>query len=221
MLHFIVFGSHARYIEQARTLIESARQLQIFDTLKLFTGDDLKKTSFWKIHKNFVERNRRGYGYWLWKPYLIKEYMKDLKDGDILLYLDSDCKININERDYLLECIENVKTEHIVGTRLLTEDNWTKMDLILKLEMNDSKYLQTPIRQAGLVLYHVCDKTRNLVDDWYNIGCNYNMIDDSPSKIKNLSCFKEHRHDQSIFSLLTKKYNLYSDMDLSKKCIRT
>jgi len=41
------------------------------------------------------------------------------------------------------------------------------------------------------------------------------MIDDSPSISKNLDCFREHRHDQSIFSLLTKKYNIYSKRTLN------
>ena len=34
---------------------------------------------------------------------------------------------------------------------------------------------------------------------------NYELIDDSPSKIKNHIDFVENRHDQSIFSLISKK----------------
>lgn len=33
------------------------------------------------------------------------------------------------------------------------------------------------------------------------------MADDTPSVIKNLDGFVEHRHDQSIFSILSKLYN--------------
>ena len=53
-------------------------------------------------------------------------------------------------------------------------------------------------------------ETVDLVNEWYNISCNYHMIDDTPSIIPNVGSFKEHRHDQSIFSLLTKKYNIFS-----------
>jgi hypothetical protein len=47
----------------------------------------------------------------------------------------------------------------------------------------------------------------------------YNLINDSPSVEKNHSSFFEHRHDQSIFSCLRKKYGTYSilnesDLDL-------
>jgi hypothetical protein len=63
-------------------------------------------------------------------------------------------------------------------------------------------------------MFLVCNKTKELVDKWYDIGCNYHMIDDSPSISNNLNYFMRHRHDQSIFSLLTKKYNIYSRKSL-------
>ena len=45
---------------------------------------------------------------------------------------------------------------------------------------------------------------------YYCIATNYHFIDDSPSILKNDNSFSEHRHDQSIFSLLIKsnKYKL-------------
>ena len=92
------------------------------------------------------------------------------------------------------------------------------MDLILKLNM--SKYLDTYQRQAGVLLILVSDETRNLINEWYNLCCDYHLIDDTISINKNLNCFKEHRHDQSVFSLLTKKYNLYSNINLDHKCIK-
>jgi len=70
------------------------------------------------------------------------------------------------------------------------------------------------------VLFLVCQETRDFVNEWYNVGCDYHNIDDSPSIIKNLDSFIEHRHDQSIFSLLTKKYDLYSKHSLDNKCIK-
>ena len=71
---------------------------------------------FWKKNGDFIEKNKRGYGYWLWKSYIIKKTMDMMKDGDILLYLDSGCEINIlhhtlPNRDNLSTFIEYVKTE--------------------------------------------------------------------------------------------------------------
>ena len=64
-------------------------------------------------------------------------------------------------------------------------------------------------------MFLVCDKTRTLVNRWYELCCNYHLIDDSPSIAPNLPEFIEHRHDQAIFSLLTKKMELFSTETLA------
>jgi len=43
-----------------------------------------------------------------------------------------------------------------------------------------------------------------MIREWSRISKIINLIDDSPSIIKNSNNFIEHRHDQSIFSLLCK-----------------
>lgn len=93
------------------------------------------------------------------------------------------------------------------------------MDLVLHLDMLSDKYLKTPQLQSGQLIMLVCDKTRNLVNTWYDIACNYHMIDDTPSIGKNLDCFIEHRHDQSILSLLAKKYDLFNTNYTLNDCV--
>ena len=76
------------------------------------------------------------------------------------------------------------------------------MDLLLQLDMLNDTHLNTPMHQAGALLFKICDKTRDLVNKWYELSSDYHNIDDSPSISKNYESFIEHRHDQSIFSLL-------------------
>lgn len=218
--YFITFGSHNNYIDAANRLLKQVNDLNLFDKTMAFTSEYLKNDKdFWNIHKNFIEKNKRGYGYWLWKPYIIKKMMEQMNDNDILLYLDCGCEIDIRGKDFLIEYFDIVKKDYIIGTYAQKEKLWNKMDLILELDMNNDIFLESIQRQAGVVLYLVCEKTRKLVNEWYQIACNYHMIDDSPSINKNYDVFKEHRHDQSIFSLLTKKYNLYSNT-LLNKCVK-
>jgi len=134
-----------------------------------------------------------------------------MNDGDILLYLDCGCELNFKIKNELLKSIDIVKTDKIIGTLTCTEKYYNKMDLVEKLDMNKDIYLNSAQRQGGTNLYLVCNETRHLVNEWYEIGCDYHNIDDSPSILKNIDGFIEHRHDQSIFSLLTKKYNLFSE----------
>ena len=74
---------------------------------------------------------------------------------------------------------------------------------------NNIELLIRPQMQACSLLMQKCDIVVKLFNEMYEIGSNnYNLIDDSPSIATNYNTFREHRHDQSIFSLLVKKYNL-------------
>ena len=146
--------------------------------------------------------------------------MEQLNNNDILLYLDCGCEVDNRERDFLIEYFDIVKKDYIMLVPHYEQEKiWNKMDLILELDMNNDIFLKSIQHQAGVLLFLVCEKTRKLVNEWYQIACNYHMIDDSPSINTNYDVFKEHRHDQSIFSLLTKKYNLYSNT-LLNKCVK-
>lgn len=214
---FISFGSHCEYIDAGHRLINQAKQLNIFSETILYSPEYLQKDlEFWSKHGTFISNNSRGYGYWLWKSYIIKKTMENMADNDILLYLDCGCEVSLDRKNELLECINIVKTDKIIGTTISPERDWNKMDLIEKLDMNKNEYLDTLQRQAGANLFLVCKETRLLVNEWYELGSDYHNIDDSPSIITNFECFQEHRHDQSIFSLLTKKYNIYSKKTLSE-----
>lgn len=217
----ITFGAgNDNYIKAGERLFNQVNNTNYFDRVILFTDKDLKDDiEFWNRHGEFIEKNKRGYGYWLWKPYLIKKTMEKMKDNDILLYLDCGCEIGAYKKNQIPKFFEFVKKDKLIGSvvksAICIEKEWNKMDLILHLQMNNEKFINTPQRQAGVVMYLVCEETRKLVSEWYDIACNYHMKDDSPSISKNINGFREHRHDQSIFSLLTKKYNLFSDKDIN------
>lgn len=219
--HFITFGAgDSKYIQAGNRLCNQAAQCKIFDKIELYGSQHLQyNRDFWTKHHKFIQKNNRGYGYWIWKPFLIQQKMANMKDGDILLYLDSGCEIDTNKQE-LEKSFHVVKEDKIIGTMNgverngLLEKDWSKMDLILYLNMNEEQYINSVQRQGGSNMFYVCPETRSLVNEWYNIACIYNLLDDSVSKYKNVPSFKEHRHDQSIFSLLTKKYKLYSSHSL-------
>jgi len=210
-IKFITFGSHENYIEAGNRLIKQAESLNIFTECILYTPDYLEKDKdFWSQHNTFINNNKRGYGYWLWKSFIIKKTMEGMNEGDILLYLDCGCELGVERLEELKRCFEMVKTEKLMCTFTHCDRDWNKMDLLVKLDMNKDIYLNGAQHQAGVILFLVCKETIQLVDEWYSIGSDYHYIDDSHSILPNHSSFQEHRHDQSIFSLLTKKYNLYS-----------
>ena len=218
---FITFGGGGHnYIQAGERLIHQEENTYLFDELILYTDHYLKSdTSFWNKHGEFIENNKRGYGYWIWKPYIIKKTMEKMQDGDILLYLDSGCEIDIRKTNVIRDYFDLAYNEYIIGTHIAIENGFNKMDTLLYIDAIDDNFLNTPQNQAGALLFYVCDKTRVLVNEWYDICCYYHMIDDTESLNKNLDSFVEHRHDQSVFSLLTKKYGVFSNKYSLFNCI--
>jgi len=213
----LTFGTTGEYEKRAERLVNLMKELDIFDKIILLTEQDLKNDPiFWNQHKTFIENNKRGYGYWVWKSYIIKKHLEILNDNDTLLYLDSSIIFRAS-KDKFIDLFNIVKRDYIIGSYCRVkclEYVWNKMDLIENLDMNHDTYLNTRQRQAGSIMILNNKKTRELIDNWYTLSSQYHFIDDTPSIIKNISGFKEHRHDQSIYSLLTKKYNIYSNVDM-------
>ena len=220
--HFITFGAgHKNYLYAGQRLTQQAKNTKLFDSVGMYSLSHLQQDKlFWNKHHSFISKNPRGFGFWLWKSYIIKKKMDQMKDGDILLYLDVGCEIDVSKKSSLEKCFTIVVEDKIIGTMCgketdgHLEKHWTKKDLFLKLQMNESTYSDTVQRQGGTNMFYVCDETRKLVNEWYDISCIYHLLDDSRSVNPNYPGFREHRHDQSIFSLLTKKHGLFSKTSL-------
>ena len=217
---FVTFGAgEEKYIEAGNRLVEQAKQTGYFDKIIFYTEKDLINDKFfWDQHSEFISKNKKGYGYWIWKPYVIKKTMETMKNGDILMYLDCGCEIGGSKQLSIPKFFDYVKKDKIITTIckrwICFDKEWCKMDVLLHFDMQNSELINTRQYQAGAVMYYVCDKIKSFIDLWYETVCDYHMIDDSPSIKPNFKSFREHRHDQSIFSLLLKKYNIQSDKSI-------
>ena len=231
-IHFLTFGGGSpAFSEAVDRLVKQAPQLQLFDHIYGFKEHDLVSDPiFWNLHKSFILSQSRGFGYWLWKPYLIQKVMNQAHTNDIILYCDCGNELDIRKRDLLQDLFEKVKTELLIATYpcphrdpFLDEIKWVKRDLLEFFGIErSSEFLSTNQRQANPLLLYKTEQTESFVNRWYLIASqNYHYIDDSPSLIENYPEFQEHRHDQSIFSLMTKKYGLFSNHFTTEGIIET
>ena len=215
MTHFISFGGPApRYYRALNRICMQATETKIFDTVTGYTDLDLKKDKkFWKEHGKFISRHGRGYGYWLWKPYLILKRLNEIKDGELLFYTDAGSDFNPKaSSDFMTKRFDEVrKTKKLMGIFTCPEKNFNKIDLVKYFGYENSPFfLKSRQHAAGAILIMKTPEIIKFITEWYELGYkdNYHFIDDSRSKEKETEHFKKHRHDQSIFSLLTKKYDI-------------
>jgi hypothetical protein len=199
-------GGNSNYHDAVNRIGNEFSRTGFFDKVITFTDIDLKNdTEFWEKNGSFIESHKRGYGYWIWKPYLMKKVFEQMNENDILVYLDSGCEINSGGNDKLNEYVKRCNQCDILYTSTrCDEKTWTKMDLFRELNMNNDEIKNSIQRRAGVTITKKTSLTTDLLNDWYSIACNYHLIDDSPSMHPNDPSFREHRHDQSIFSLLIK-----------------
>ena len=216
MKHFITFGGPtSNYHDANKKICNQAVKINLFDKIVTFTEKDLMNDNeFWKTHSDFILKNKRGYGYWIWKSYLIKKYMETLNNNDVLLYLDSGCEINYHARNQMKELLDTVDnffvSEACLGNIVQIEKIWTKKDLLIYMNMDNDMYINKGQIQGGILLIKKNNLTTKIINEWYQLASMYHNINDMPSIVPNYDCFKEHRHDQSVISLLLKKYNAYN-----------
>ena len=82
------------------------------------------------------------------------------------------------------------------------------MDLFDFMECNDDKYKLTPHYSASIQIYMNTEDNIKFIKEQLRIMSydEYHYVTDQPSYIPNSENFKDYRHDQSILSLLYKKY---------------
>jgi hypothetical protein len=185
--------------------------MKVFDVFFRKTEEDLKAdTEFWSKHGSFIEANPRGYGYYIWKPYIIMKALEQMNDNDILVFADAGCSFNHHAIDRLKEYFKMVQDDEkgILTFKLkYLNKHWTKMDTFIALDTPE-EHRQTNQRISGAVIIRKCNISYNIIREWYTLMENYHYIDDKPSIAPNYPHFFENRHDQSIYALLALKYDL-------------
>ena len=217
---FITFGGPSYdYHNAVMRICSEAREINVFDHIVGYTDKDLVKyTEFWNKHADFIQKNNKGYGYWLWKSYLTKKTLEDMSENDILVYADAGCQINPNGKPRLLEYFDIVNKSKFANFSFqippYLEKIWTKMDIFDYYDAKQPEILDSGQLVGGVFVLRKCRDTLHLIDRWHEGCCQYHLINDSPSHSPNDASFCTTRNDQSLFSVLRKKLGTeMSDFD--------
>lgn len=189
---------------------DEAKVSGFFDEINLLTEQDLDST-YWNLHKDFILSNKRGYGYWIWKSYIVNSHIGKLNDGDFLVYLDAGCELNKYGKKRFNEYL-NMAARNPAGFLCFKNDGllercWTKGDIFDFFGVrNDTSLTEKEQLLCCAFVINVSPISRNVIQQWADISNEYSqLLTDEPSSSPNLDGFIENRHDQSIFSILLHK----------------
>ena len=215
-ISFITFANTDSNFSQDRIIFE-AKRMNIFDNITFYTEKDFDEEFMNRCGKEF-NNFKRGYGYWSWKPYIIKKELEKVNDGDIVVYADCGCMFQRKNRRTLIEWIDIVKNSEsgvlspCFGPYI--EHDWTRGDLYDYINKTYNKNNVDIFDNAiqcgcGVSLYMKNEKCVDFVSQWYDVMTNhFHLCTDEPSSLPNHPNFKENRHDQSVFSMLSKIYGI-------------
>ena len=156
-------------------------------------------------------RITRGFGYWCFKPQVILQSLRQINENDILIYADIGCEFVKKGRLGLLERLKELENSDIMGFSMHhIEKTWTKNDIFKHFGVQNNVQFTDSGQIAATVLFmKKSPKTLQIITEWLEIfKKHWHLVDDNPSSTPNDISFKENRHDQSIWSILNKKYKL-------------
>jgi hypothetical protein len=219
---FLCFGGGGlHYRNASRRLSSQANKSKLFNRVYGLTDFSLRRRypDFWHQHENFISENLRGFGRWIWKPYLILKLMERIKNGEGLFYLDSGSYLNF-ENDFALSkflsyrelCNRNGihagQLNQIPNIPIdFSEKNWTRKAVLEKFQINKLERESGQV-QAAYVMVIKNNQNMEFISSWYNnctVDNYFNLLDGEFEN--NYPTFVEHRWDQSIFSCLYKKFD--------------
>jgi hypothetical protein len=206
---FVMYGNNLGYIQFAERMVNFLKKY--IDAKFCIYNELWLSRQFEFIEKTkFFIYDKRGGGYWSWKPYIILDAVKNNLDYDLFIYMDVNLYLLVKPHIFLNKII-NVLKNKLMCFREYPEKNyiWTKRDCFIRMECDKNKYWNSMQVNASMVAFMNKIESINFIKEWSEYCMDIYCVADYPSELgKNLPGFKDHRHDQSILSILQCKYNI-------------
>jgi len=202
-LKVITFASE-KFMDAQLKLKNHLNLLHIKD-FKCFTGDDFPQE--FKDNFSKILNQKRGYGYWLWKPLFILLELQKLSENEILLYIDSTDEPTEKFIEFLYNHFS--QKDILLITRGYNHGQWTKRDCFTLMDCDSEIYYIQPQLEAGIIGVKNTPDNVKFIHEWITWCVNEHILTDIPNITEpNLPNFKDHRHDQSILTNLALRYKI-------------
>lgn len=214
-VHFLTFATKnwVNANERMRKDMEEVQnKTSFFKSIDILTEDDLGDD--WNSYFSKYTKDH-AYAYWSWKPYIILRKLKQLKDGEVLLYIDGGCKFPTGDETipFVTELENKVyqmqKSNSFMGISKATIPRGSIVrNSILKffgLE-NDNEFVYGlgSHYRAGLLLLIKTDDCMKFIETWYEtMRDNYEqLVHPEIDKDSELPMFYHNGGDQAILHCL-------------------
>ncbi|MCC8423668.1 hypothetical protein [Mucilaginibacter sp. UR6-11] len=207
MKTYLVTYGDKQYTHQRELLKIMAEVSGFFDEVHVFTPQDLDPQ--FKHHFRDILNCPRGGGYWIWKPWLMHKMFNVLHNDDMLVYCDAGCTINSHGKERFKQYLELVSDSDTgsLGFELPHKEiEYTKQEVIEYFNASD-EILKSDQLMATSVILKKCGHADFLIEKWYQTLLEKpSLFTDAKDLTIQNNQFIDHRHDQSVFSVIRKIY---------------
>lgn len=198
----------------ARRLADQARRSDWFSQIEVYDERRLNRDfpAFTREHAAVLNRRSRGFGYWIWKPFLIWKSLESARRMGItgVVYLDAGCELNYYTdaasqrfQDYqrLAHDACGVFAMHL---DMHPEIAWTRTAVLDDLQLSEDQRMSPQIQATPF--FTVSANALHMAEEWLGLCLEsdyWRVKDGSTSEAHDVQ-FINHRHDQSVFSCLLK-----------------
>ena len=211
MYRAVVLGAGSRAWEiSAVRLKKELAQCPDISRIDLYSTTKVQQElpDFWKSHGDFVLANKRGFGYWLWKPYILLDALESLEPAEQgVLYMDAGCSINLESfaaRKRFRDYIENSNKSGGFFFELRGENThraYTKKGVLDSLGAHDIE--DRNLVAATVFFLSNSPEARSFLRNWAELMTvnGYGHLIDPEHSESQEPVFIAHRHDQSLMSI--------------------
>jgi hypothetical protein len=164
-------------------------------------------------YKDYFNEGHHGFGYFAWKSELVNAAFQG-KWGpcDGVIWIDGGCEVNVNcvSSRTLRKLMKLALVNGVAAFTLNTTDEEYSKSKLLSLPEFERVDPKTPQFQATWFLLGG-ERGRLVAQKWFEISMlDISYLDFSNTGVSESPNFKEHRFDQSIFSLVLKSLGIDS-----------
>jgi len=193
--------THITYSDErmSRAAKECVMSAKLHGCTKSIAYDAYAIDTFFEKFNHDILSQKRGAGYWLWKPYIIYRRLME-NDDAYVLYTDAGVEI-IGDVNVLIEREEDI----VLFGNNYEHDHWCKRGVTLSITGKvDLKQNQV---QASAMLFKNTERARNFVKEWL-LWCQMPGFIDDSEMLLNHTDFVEHRHDQAILTCVAHNHRI-------------
>lgn len=176
---------------------------KVIDHFKLYQVKDILD---FKNENQSIFNYPKGFGCYSWQPYITLKHLESMEDGDVLIYCDAAAEIKKSLKPLIDKALKYKSAFFYVGG-LYCQKNWTKRDTFILMDCDTSEYHNLHQCMGGLQIYVKNKENIEFLKEFVKHATTNRIIGDLKSFNPNLEGFREHRHNQSILTIMAHKYN--------------